>query len=254
MDHVWQLLSNPRLPGEDGYFEHVRAELLDLLGPPPRRFVEIGCGTGLTAAEAKRRYPEAVVEGFEVSAAAGALAATRIDAVHIGDVERTDLAALYAPESIDALLLADVLEHLYDPWNLLVRIRPFLTADAQVIASIPNIRNMALLSELAAGTFSYVPAGLLDVTHIRFFTRSEIIKMFDATGYDVLAMVNARDPRIPPIAATNFPINLETPGIVLKNVDAPTLAELQTIQFYVTARPKRKLQWDVTPTGGGNAT
>jgi 2-polyprenyl-3-methyl-5-hydroxy-6-metoxy-1,4-benzoquinol methylase len=241
LDHVWRLLSEPRLPGEDGYFEHVRAELIELLGAAPRRFVEIGCGTGLTAAEVKRRYPGAIVEGFELSAAAGALAATRLDAVHVGDVERSDLAALYAPESIDALLLADVLEHLYDPWNLLVRIRPFLTPDAQIVASIPNIRNIALLSELAAaGTFSYVPAGLLDVTHIRFFTRFEILKMFDATGYDVLSVANVRDPRIAPIVAENFPINLETAGIVLKNVDAPTLAELQTIQFYVSARPKRK--------------
>jgi hypothetical protein len=76
--------------------------------------------------------------------------------------------------------------------------------------------------------------------------------MFDATGYDVLSTINVRDPRIPPIAATEFPLTLETPGIVLKNIDAPTLAELQTIQFYLRVRPKP--QWEATPSGGGSAT
>ena len=133
------------------------------------------------------------------------------------------------------------------------RIRPYLTPDAQIVASIPNIRNMALLNALAGGAFTYEPAGLLDVTHIRFFTRSEILKMFDATGYEVLSVMNARDPRIPPIESANFPINLETASIVLKNVDANMLAELQTIQFYVTARP-RGAQSGPTPSGGGKAT
>jgi 2-polyprenyl-3-methyl-5-hydroxy-6-metoxy-1,4-benzoquinol methylase len=252
VDHVWRLLSEPRSPGQDGYFEHVRKELVDMIGAPPRRFVEIGCGTGVTAAEVKRRYPDATVEGFEVSAAAGAVAAERIDTVHIGDIERTDLAALYAPQSIDTLLLADVLEHLYDPWKLLVRLRPLLSPDAQIISSIPNIRNMALLNDLAYGTFTYEPAGLLDVTHIRFFTRYEIMKMFEETGYEILTMVNARDPRIPPVTAETFPVSIEMERIVLKNVDANALAELQTIQFYLTARPKP--QWAATPTGGGSGT
>lgn len=252
MDDVWRLLQEPRVPGEDGYFEHVRMHLVDLLGAPPRRFLEIGCGTGLTAAEVKRRYPDAVVDGIELSAAAAAVAATRLDSVHVGSIESTDLASLYAPHSIDTLLLADVLEHLYDPWSLLVRIRPFLTPDAQIIASIPNVRNLALLSDLAAGQFSYVPAGLLDVTHIRFFTRSEILKMFDGTGYEVLSIGNARDPRIPPLTAESFPITVSAPGIVLKDLDESGFAEIQTIQFYVTARPKRQIE--STPSGGGSAT
>jgi SAM-dependent methyltransferase len=238
VEHVWQLLSHPRSPGQDGYFEHLRAELIDLIAVPPALFVEFGCGTGLTGAEVKRRYPQAVVDGFEYSPTAGAAAAARLDHVHIGDVGEVDFATLYEPGSIDGLLLADVLEHLYDPWALLVRIRPYLAAGCQVIASIPNIQNLALISALAAGEFEYEPAGLLDVTHIRFFTRRGIIRMFEETGYDVHSMANIRDPRIPPISAAAFPINLETPSVMLKNVDAAGLAEFQTIQFYVIARPR----------------
>jgi 2-polyprenyl-3-methyl-5-hydroxy-6-metoxy-1,4-benzoquinol methylase len=253
-EHVWQLLSRPRVPGEDGYFEHLRAELVDLLIAPPRRFVEIGCGTGLTGAEVKRRYPAAVVDGIEYSPAAAAEAASRLDHVHAGDVGQMDLGALYEPGSIDALLLADVLEHLYDPWNLLVRVRPFLAPGAQVIASIPNVRNLALLRELAAGAFSYVPAGLLDVTHIRFFTRAEILRMFDQTGYEVTWVGNVRDPRIPDIAVTAFPVNLEAGDITIKVSTAETLTELMTIQFYVRAQPRANVQSGPTPTGGGSGT
>jgi trans-aconitate methyltransferase len=236
IDHVWRMLSTPRSPGQDGYFEHLRAELLDLFTVAPRRFVEIGCGTGLTGAELKRRYPGTIVDGFEYSEAAGKIAAERLDHVHIGDAERIDLRALYAPESIDALLLADVLEHLYDPWNFLVRIRPLLALDAQIVVSIPNVRNLALLEEIASGNFSYVPAGLLDVTHIRFFTNAEVHKMFADTGYEVTWMTGVRDGRIPNIAPAAFPANIETQHLVFKNVDANTLGELLSIQFYLRVR------------------
>jgi SAM-dependent methyltransferase len=237
-EHVWQLLSRPRLPGEDGYFEHVRTELLDLLAAPPRRFVEIGCGTGLTGAEVKRRYPAATVDGFEYNPAAAAAAAERLDNVHAGDAERMDIGALYAPGSIDALLLADVLEHLYDPWSFLERMRPCLAREAQVIASIPNVRNLKLLGELAAGTFAYEAAGLLDVTHIRFFTRSEILKLFDQTGYDVLWIGNVRDQRIPDLAPAAFPCKLETASIDIHVPNAEALTDLMTVQFYVRAQPR----------------
>jgi 2-polyprenyl-3-methyl-5-hydroxy-6-metoxy-1,4-benzoquinol methylase len=233
---AWKLLASPRQPGEDGYFEMSRDDLLDMLVEPPARFVEIGCGAGSTGAEMKRRYPDCVVDGFEYSETAGAIAARRMDHVHIGDVQQVDFATLYAPGSIDALLLADVLEHLYDPWSFLQRIRPFLALDAQIIASIPNVRNLALINELVAGTFSYEPAGLLDVTHIRFFTRKEIEKMFDQTGYDIVTLDGVRDGRLGEFNATAFPVNIETESVRLKNLNAADVHELYTIQFYLRVR------------------
>jgi len=235
-EFVWSLLSTPREPGQDGYFEHARVELIDMLERPPLRFVEIGCGAGSTGAEVKRRYPDCIVDGFEYSAAAAAIAATRMDHVHVGDVLDVDFATIYAPAAIDALLLADVLEHLYDPWLFLARIRPYLTLDAQIIASIPNVRNLALLDEVAAGTFSYVPAGLLDITHIRFFTRREIEKMFDQTGYDITSMAGVRDERLGEPPSAGFPVDLETASVRLKNLGPADVFELYTIQFYLRVR------------------
>lgn len=231
---AWRLLRHPRKPGEDGYFDHVRGELLDLFDRPPRLFVDVGCGTGTTGAEAKRRFPRAAVVGFEFSPEAAAIARGRIDRVVCGDIERIDFAAAdLAPGSIDGLLLADVLEHLYDPWDLLLRVRPYLAADAQIVASIPNARNLVLLNELAGGDFRYVEAGLLDVTHLRFFTKRTILAMFGETGYDVVQLLGCEDGRIPPYGDLPIPATISTGAITLRELDAEALQELRTIQFYL---------------------
>jgi O-antigen biosynthesis protein len=133
-------------------------------------------------------------------------------------------------------LLADVLEHLYDPWNLLLRVRPYLAPDAQIVASIPNARNLLLLDELAGGGFGYVEAGLLDVTHIRFFTKRSILAMFAETGYEIHQIYACEDARIPPFGDVPLPVNLSTPALTLHNLDAAALVELRTIQFYLKVR------------------
>ena len=205
---------------------------------PPQLFVDIGCGTAATASEQKRRFPASTVIGFEYSADAAAVARQRIDRVVQGDIERADFAGLgIAPGSIDGLLLADVLEHLYDPWSLLLRLRPFLAPNAQIVASIPNARNLVLLSELAAGDFGYVEAGLLDVTHIRFFTKRNMLQMFADTGYEVTGMSRCDDGRIPPFGDVPLPANISTSSLVFVNLDAEALEELRTIQYYVKPKP-----------------
>jgi SAM-dependent methyltransferase len=235
-NHVWKLLGEPASHEQDGYFDYARMDLVNMLHAPLTRFVDVGCGSGVTAAEVKRRFPEATVEGFEFSPAAAKIAATRIDAVHVGNVEEVDFGSIFAPASIDGLLLADVLEHLYNPWKLLEKLRPYLALDAQIIASIPNVRNLVLLSEIATGSFRYEAAGLLDVTHIRFFTLSDMHGMFDATGYDVVSVARVKDPRIRPIEVPSFPTGLDLPGITIKVEDAKMLDELQSIQFYLSLR------------------
>jgi SAM-dependent methyltransferase len=234
----WRLLAEPRKPGQDGYFDHVRGELLEMFERAPRLFVDIGCGTGATAREAKRRFPGATVVGFEYSEDAAAVAAARLDHVVQGDIEQADFDRLgLAPGSIDALLLADVLEHLYNPWRLLQRLRPYVAADAEIVASIPNARNLVLLNELARGEFRYVEAGLLDVTHIRFFTKRDMLAMFAQTGYEVIRVLRCDDGRIPPFGEVTLPADLTTDALTFRHVDAETLEELRTIQFYLKAKP-----------------
>src|ERR1700729_752938 len=94
-----------------GYYDYVRDNLLDLFPTPPRRLLDVGCGSGATSAAAKKRWPGMEAIGIEYVPDAAERAATRLDRVITGSVENLDLAAA-GLSGIDGVLLADVLEHL----------------------------------------------------------------------------------------------------------------------------------------------
>jgi 2-polyprenyl-3-methyl-5-hydroxy-6-metoxy-1,4-benzoquinol methylase len=239
--YVWETLSAPA-PTESGdalYYNFVRSEVVGLIKQPPRIVLDVGCGGGATGAEIKRLYPGALVHGVELSEAAAAIAKTRLDRVLNENVEKLDFAACgFERKSIDLVLFPDVLEHLYDPWNLLRRLRPFLADDAHILASIPNVRNLWLINQLLAGNWDYAPAGLLDVTHIRFFTRKSIVELFEQTGYRIESMGANLDGRVP---AAEIPhgaaVDISTDLMVLRKIDSANFQDLRVIQFLVDARP-----------------
>src|SRR5207248_2616993 len=89
----------------------------------------------------------------------------------VGDAEELDLETELGGERFDAILFADVLEHLRDPAALLKRVRPLVAENGVVIASIPNVAHASVRLALLGGSFRYREWGLLDETHLRFFTR-----------------------------------------------------------------------------------
>jgi hypothetical protein len=93
---------------------------------------------------------------------------------------------LPATEPFDCIVFNDVLEHMIDPWSVLATTRSLLSARGVVVASIPNIRHVSvLLPLLVRGRWSYMEWGVLDRTHLRFFTRRSMISMFEGAGYRV---------------------------------------------------------------------
>lgn len=241
--YVWEELSNPRpieAQGEEAtYNHHPRVELLNLLSHPPRTVLDVGCAAGATGAELKRMYPEAVVHGVELSPASATIARTKLDRVLNESIETMDFAAAgFGPKSIDVVFLPDVLEHLYDPWQSLARMKPFLSDDAQILASIPNVRNLWLIGELLAGKWDYLQEGLLDVTHIRFFTKKSVTELFEQTGYRIARWGANYDVRVPiggvPV---NGDFNIDTVKATLKGLTAYDVDELKTLQFLVDAAP-----------------
>jgi GT2 family glycosyltransferase len=101
----------------------------------------------------------------------------------VADAEQLD--AAFAPGRFDAIVCADVLEHLRDPGRFLGRARGWLAPGGRLIASIPNVRHHSVLRGLLEGDWTYEPAGLLDRDHLRFFTRREIEKLFYRAGFTV---------------------------------------------------------------------
>ncbi len=187
---VWRALSaganETRRGAGNAYYERVRDELLDLICVAPATVLDVGCGGGATGAELKRRFPGATVIGIEPVAAAAQLAGERIDRVIAADAQTLDFdAAHIGGATLDLIIVADVLEHMYDPWHMLERLRPLLTPNGILLASIPNARNLWLLEKIARGTFDYQAEGLFDITHIRFFTLTDMRALFADTGYVV---------------------------------------------------------------------
>lgn len=185
---AWRWLSvdanDTRRGANDAYYDRVRDELLDMIAVAPRSVLDVGCGGGATDAELKRRYPQATVTGIEAVAAAAERARTRIDRVIVANAEQLDFeGAGLRPQAFDLIVIADVLEHMYDPWRMLERLRPLLAPDGRILASLPNVRNLWLLEKIVRGQFDYRDEGLLDITHIRFFTFAEMRVLLTDTGY-----------------------------------------------------------------------
>lgn len=237
MKYVWESLSLPTPPLKEGYHDNPREDILGMFNRVPQRILELGCGTGATGRTLKERFNSAWVIGIEPNEPAAALARATLDQVIVGKFEEVDMQKHgISLRSIDTVILADVLEHIYDPWNTLVQLKPYLTPEAEIIASIPNARNLVLMHGLAHGYWSYQEQGLLDITHIRFFTRLEIFKMFHETGYKIVRWDSTPDSRLSANMATGkTPIDVNTDKLTIKNVGADELQELKTLQFLVVA-------------------
>src|SRR5262245_26792016 len=128
------------------YYTQARPEVAALVPLACRRVLDVGCGAGQLGALLKERGHD--VTGIELVPEAAAEARQRLDAVVTADVE----AGLpFAPASFDAIVFADLLEHLIDPWRVLREAAGLLTADGVVVASVPNVQNLDVLKRLLQG-------------------------------------------------------------------------------------------------------
>lgn len=175
------------------------------LVPPGSRVLEFGCATGYVSAELTERLG-CTVTGVEISEAAADEARRHCERVIVGDAEQLDLPALVGEERFDVILFADVLEHLRAPAAVLARVRGLLTDDGAIVASIPNVAHGSVRVALLGGEWRYRPLGLLDDSHLRFFTRDGVQELFETQGYAITHWLRRHQPiedtemgvRVPP--------------------------------------------------------
>jgi 2-polyprenyl-3-methyl-5-hydroxy-6-metoxy-1,4-benzoquinol methylase len=201
------------------------------LVPPGARVLEVGCATGYMSEVLRDRLGCTVV-GLEIDPAAAAEAAGRADRVLVGDVETLDLDALLPGERYDAIVFADVLEHLHEPHRVLERARALLADGGAVVSSVPNVAHISVRLALLAGEFRYRDTGLMDETHRRFFTRASLLDLFEATGFAVIRWQRTR--------RSLEESEVEVPRGLSPDIAATVLAgdpEATTYQFVVRAVP-----------------
>lgn len=158
------------------YFTNVRRDIESLLPAFSERVLEIGCGDGATLLYYKSNQRFGFATGLELVEKVTIGAADTVDAWLIGPVE-TEILKL-EPNSLDLVLCLDVLEHLVDPWSVMGEIERVLKPEAYIIASIPNMRTAKVLFQLVIrGKFEYADQGIMDRTHLRWFTRKSAVKL-----------------------------------------------------------------------------
>lgn len=141
------------------------------------RVLELGPATGYMSRVFAARGCKVI--GIEIDADMAERAGEFCERVLVGDLDSLDLAAELGEERFDAIVAADVLEHLKDPLQALERLRPFLAEDGCFVISVPNVAHGSVRLALLSGHFEYRDIGLLDSTHLRFFTRETLEQLLD---------------------------------------------------------------------------
>lgn len=166
------------------YYMYSRKEIVDLIDKTTDtdiKVLEIGCGLGDTLAAIKYKFPNSDVHGIELDEKIAMLGSSKFD-IKCGNVENYEFTS---GEKYDFIIFADVLEHLYDPYTVIQKMKKHLNEGGCILTSIPNIMNAHVIYDLLNGNFIYRDAGILDRTHIRFFTQNEIFRMFEKEGYEI---------------------------------------------------------------------
>ncbi|MEK7432435.1 MAG: class I SAM-dependent methyltransferase [Cyanobacteriota bacterium] len=167
------------------YYKHERNEIIDSIPFPIKRVLDIGCGEGFFAEKIKNKF-NAEVWGIEINEKSSIISAKKIDKVLFGDIN--DMIDKLPKNYFDCIFFNDVLEHLVDPYSILLKIKENLyDKKSIIISSIPNLRHYYVLKNLVINkNFDYVSDGILDKTHLRFFTKNSIIKMFEELDYKII--------------------------------------------------------------------
>ncbi len=178
----------------------VNRDLLALMPAGARRVVEVGCMHGALAQAYRQANPAAHFTGIDIDPDYAAVAAGACNVALPGDIELFDEAQWARLFPSDCWVFGDCLEHLRDPWRIVRTIREHIDTDGCLVTCIPNAQHWSVQMRLATGLFRYEDSGLLDRTHVRWFTRVTLIEMFQQAGWRIESGLSRRVPQQPPQA------------------------------------------------------
>jgi SAM-dependent methyltransferase len=209
-------------------------DLLKLIPTSAARLIEVGCSSGALAREFLKMSPSVDYVGVDIDKNYAQLAKRYCQNVYCMDIEQADDDFWIDMASRDCWIFGDCLEHLRDPWSLLKKVRSVVSPNAHVVACIPNAQHWSVQARLAIGDFRYQDRGLLDRTHLRWFTRQTIVELFSSTGFSITQGVARIFPE--PASERFLPLIAELARAA--GGDAATAMEdAKAMQYVVCARP-----------------
>jgi 2-polyprenyl-3-methyl-5-hydroxy-6-metoxy-1,4-benzoquinol methylase len=196
-----------------------------------KKVLDVGCATGYLA-KTLRAFGNCVT-GVEFDPKAAEMARQYAEKVHVADLDSADLALVVAGEKFDVIVFGDVLEHLRDPLPPLRQAKSLLAPGGYIVISIPNVAHGDVRMSLLLGRFTYRNLGLLDNTHLRFFTRENLRELLTDAGFVAVEVRNTTAP----LFGTELGVRSEevSPEVVaMISADPDALV----YQFVVTAVPR----------------
>lgn len=157
-------------------------DFLIILTGKGKKVLELGCASGYITKILKERGCN--VTGIELDPALAKKAEKFADKIIVGDLEQLNFDSLLN-EKYDVILIGDILEHLKNPLQVLKKLRTVLNNDGFIVCSIPNIAHGSIRLQLLDGQFQYTETGLLDKTHLRFYTLNSILSMLNSAGFSI---------------------------------------------------------------------
>jgi len=208
----------------EGYFGEERKEMLTFIPDSAGKILDVGCGEAVFSSLVKQKTG-AEVWGIEIDKKAASIAERKIDRVISGSFEAliNDLPDKY----FDCIVFNDILEHMADPYSMLLKIKNKLAEEGFVVSSIPNVLYISVLKNVFfKKNWKYEPFGVLDKTHLRFFTKKSIINMFADLDYEIIKIKGIN----PSNSLKYWLFNIITLGY---------FRESNFLQFAVVAKPKK---------------
>ena len=172
------------------YYGSLRPEIVAMIPDGCNTILDIGCGTGALGKYLKDKGIKEVW-GVEMSSYGASEARKVLDYIVEGNVEEINLP--FEIEYFDCIVCADILEHLIDPWSMVGKLKKFLKPKGAIVASIPNVAFHRIIRGLLKGKWQYADAGILDRTHLRFFTLQGIKELFLMNGMAIERIYRKRD-------------------------------------------------------------
>ena len=221
-----------REPLDIDYYRQERKDVEALIPKEARRILDVGCGEGILGKRLLEKGVKEVV-GVEIEQAVCEKARENLSRVICGDIEEIDLP--FEEGYFDCIVFADILEHLKDPLSVIKKLKKHLKDSGVVVASIPNVRYYQVINMLVDGYWTYGDYGILDRTHLRFFTKKEILALFKNAGFEITTITGNVDPKYYTVC-NSTPAEISFGRISLKDLSSEEIKDLFVFQYLIKAK------------------